>query len=138
MDAVFQGAAELSLDAKGRLAIPTKHRDGLQSSSDRKLVLTAHPHRCLLLYPADAWTPNRTRIMGFSSFDPQSALWKRLLVGAWTRANKEPVMLLPALDGHGVEMVFRRTSTLSRAECGELLEFVNAWAAENMPAREPA
>ncbi len=64
--------------------------------------------------------------------------WKRLLVGAWTRANKEPVMLLPALDGHGVEMVFRRTSTLSRAECGELLEFVNAWAAENMPAREPA
>ncbi|MBK8019717.1 MAG: division/cell wall cluster transcriptional repressor MraZ [Betaproteobacteria bacterium] len=81
MDAVFQGAAELSLDAKGRLAIPTKHRDGSQSSSDRKLVLTAHPHRCLLLYPADAWTPNRTRIMGFSSFDPQSALWKRLLVG---------------------------------------------------------
>ena len=64
--------------------------------------------------------------------------WKRLLVGAWTRANKEPVMLLPALDGHGVEMVFRRTGTLSRAECGELLEFVNAWAAENMPAREPA
>ena len=81
MDAVFQGASELSLDAKGRLAIPTRHRDGLQSSADRRLVLTAHPHRCLLLYPADAWAPNRARIMSFSSFDPQASLWKRLLVG---------------------------------------------------------
>ena len=81
MDAVFQGAAEISLDAKGRLTVPTRHRDGLQSSPDRKLVLTAHPHRCLLLYPAQAWAPNRSRIMAFSSFDAQSSLWKRLLVG---------------------------------------------------------
>jgi len=81
VDAIFQGAAELSLDAKGRLAIPTRHRDGLQSSPDRRVVLTAHPHRCLLLYPAAAWAPNRARIMGFSSFDPQASLWKRLLVG---------------------------------------------------------
>ena len=32
--------------------------------------------------------------------------WKRLMVGAWSRATKEPVTLLPALDGHGVEIVF--------------------------------
>ncbi len=89
---MFQGAAQLSLDAKGRLAVPTRHRDGLQRSfgsgddqeqkgSSGKLVLTAHPHRCLLLYPAPAWGPIRDRIMGFSSFDPQTSLWKRLLVG---------------------------------------------------------
>lgn len=59
--------------------------------------------------------------------------WKRLLVGAWTRAINEPVLMLPALDGHGVEIVFRRTSKLTKAECGELLTFVDAWAAENMP-----
>lgn len=59
--------------------------------------------------------------------------WKRLLVGAWTRAINEPVMMLPALDGHGVEIVFRRTSTLSKRECSDLLEFVNAWASENVP-----
>lgn len=78
---MFQGAAHLSLDAKGRLAVPTRHRDSLQSESLGKLVLTAHPHRCLLLYPAPAWEPIRARIMGFSSFDPQASLWKRLLVG---------------------------------------------------------
>jgi MraZ protein len=78
---MFQGATALNLDAKGRLAVPTRHRDELQSGSQGKQVLTAHPHRCLLLYPAPAWEPIRARIMNFSSFDPQPSLWKRLLVG---------------------------------------------------------
>ncbi|HEY5929967.1 MAG TPA: division/cell wall cluster transcriptional repressor MraZ [Burkholderiales bacterium] len=78
---MFQGATALSLDAKGRLAVPTRHRDELQSGSGGKQVLTAHPHRCLLLYPAPAWEPIRARIMSFSSFDAQASLWKRLLVG---------------------------------------------------------
>ncbi len=78
---MFQGATALNLDAKGRLAVPTRHRDGLQSGSQGKQVLTAHPHHCLLLYPAPAWEPIRARIMNFSSFDPQASLWKRLLVG---------------------------------------------------------
>lgn len=78
---MFQGATGLNLDAKGRLAVPTKHREPLQAGPESKLVLTAHPHRCLLLYPAQAWEPIRARIMTFSSFDPQLSLWKRLLVG---------------------------------------------------------
>ena len=56
--------------------------------------------------------------------------WKRLLVGAWDRATGEPVTMLPALDGRGVEIVFRRTSKLTKRECSDLLEFVNAWVAE--------
>ncbi len=78
---MFQGATGLNLDAKGRIAVPTRHRHPLQEGSDGKLVLTAHPHKCLLLYPASAWEPIRARIMTFSSFDPQLTLWKRLLVG---------------------------------------------------------
>ena len=78
---MFQGATALNLDAKGRLAVPVRHRDELQAGTQGKQVLTAHPHRCLLLYPVAAWEPIRARIMGFSSFDPQASLWKRLLVG---------------------------------------------------------
>lgn len=58
--------------------------------------------------------------------------WKRLLTAAWLRARGEGVELLPALDGHGVDVVFRRTSTLTRAEMSELIEFVSAWRAEHM------
>ena len=57
--------------------------------------------------------------------------WKRLLTAAWCRARNEQVELLPALDGHGVDIVFRRTSQLTRKECAELIEFVMAWCAEN-------
>ncbi len=78
---MFQGAAALSLDAKGRLAIPARHREGLAAASAGQLVLTAHPHRCLLLYPAAAWEPIRDKVLASSSLNPQSAAIKRLLVG---------------------------------------------------------
>jgi MraZ protein len=78
---MFQGAAALSLDAKGRLAIPARHRDGLTKLAENQLVLTAHPHRCLLIYPAPAWVPIRDKVLAGSSLDQHSALLKRLLVG---------------------------------------------------------
>ncbi len=58
-------------------------------------------------------------------------VWKRLLVAAWCRARREQVELLPALDGHGVDIVFRRTSQLTRGECAELCDFIGAWCVEN-------
>jgi hypothetical protein len=63
-----------------------------------------------------------------------SETWKRLITAAWLRARGESIELLPALDGHGVDVVFRRTSTLTVAEMGELLEFLMAWKAEHMEA----
>lgn len=57
--------------------------------------------------------------------------WKRLLVAAWCRARGEAIELLPALDGHGVDIVFRRTSELTVSECAELIEFVYAWGVMN-------
>lgn len=78
---MFQGAAALSLDAKGRLAIPARHRDALAKLAGSTLVLTAHPHRCLLIYPAPAWEPIRDKVLAGSSLEQRSALLKRLLVG---------------------------------------------------------
>lgn len=60
--------------------------------------------------------------------DPDT--WKRLLTAAWLRARGESVEILPAIDGHGVDVVFRRTSNLTVKECAELIEFVQAWAVE--------
>lgn len=57
--------------------------------------------------------------------------WKRLLTAAWMRANGERVLVVPALDGAGVDVVFRPTSRLTKAECSDLLEFVQAWAAQH-------
>ena len=78
---MFQGATALSLDVKGRLAIPARHREALVEASDGQLVLTAHPHRCLLLYPEPAWLPIRDKVLATSSLNPQATSIKRLLVG---------------------------------------------------------
>lgn len=60
-----------------------------------------------------------------------SETWKRLLTAAWLRARGEHIEMLPALDGCGIDVVFRRTSDLTRSECAELIEFIYAWGAEN-------
>lgn len=77
---MFQGATALSLDAKGRIAIPTRHRDALVPDG-APLVITAHPHRCLLVYPQTEWEPISQRISAMPGLDRQTATIKRLLVG---------------------------------------------------------
>ena len=78
---MFRGATNLSMDAKGRLAVPAKHRDALLTQSAGNVVLTAHPHGCLLMYPQPAWEPIQAKMMALSSFDKHSASLQRLLVG---------------------------------------------------------
>lgn len=57
--------------------------------------------------------------------------WKRLFVAAWCRAGGEHVEVLPALDGHGVDLVPARTSKLTKKECADLIEYIYAWGADN-------
>ena len=78
---MFQGAAQINLDAKGRMGVPTRTRDPLTQGGTVGLVLTAHPDGCLLLYPLPAWEPIRTQVMAFPSTNRQAAMWKRLLIG---------------------------------------------------------
>jgi hypothetical protein len=57
--------------------------------------------------------------------------WKRLFTAAWLRATGEPVTMLPAIDGNGVDIVFKRTSTMTQREVSDLLAYIEAWDAEH-------
>ncbi len=84
MGGTFHGATVLTLDAKGRLAIPTRYRDSLAgagTAASRTLVLTAHPEGCALLYPEAEWERVRAQVEKFPSFDARASWWKRLLLG---------------------------------------------------------
>ena len=78
---VFRGVAELVLDAKGRLAIPARHREGLVNESAGRLVVTADPSGCLLIYPLATWEPIQAQLMSLSSFNDKIRGLQRLLVG---------------------------------------------------------
>jgi MraZ protein len=76
---VFQGAAQLLLDGKGRLSMPTRHRDALTAGSEGRLTVTRHPDGCLLVYPRSTWEQRREQIAGL----PYSArALQRLLLGS--------------------------------------------------------
>ena len=75
---IFQGASALSLDAKGRLAVPARHRDALQALCGGQLTLTKHPEGCLMVFPRPAWEGFRDKVAAL----PMSAAgWKRIFLG---------------------------------------------------------
>ncbi len=75
---MFQGASALTLDAKGRMTIPTRHRDALLVQCEGRVTLTRHPHGCLLLFPRPTWESHRDDIAKW----PMSARsWQRIFLG---------------------------------------------------------
>jgi MraZ protein len=76
---MFQGASALSLDAKGRLAVPTRHREVLSAIAAGQLTITRHPEGCLMIFPRPEWEKFRARIAQV----PMSAQWfKRVFLGS--------------------------------------------------------
>jgi MraZ protein len=76
--AVFQGASSLSLDVKGRLSVPTRHRDVLSATAFSQLTITKHPHGCLMIFPRNEWEKFRDRI---AALPMQAQWWKRIFLG---------------------------------------------------------
>jgi MraZ protein len=78
---VFRGVSELVLDAKGRLVIPARHRDGLGAPGNGRLIVTADHDGCLLIYPFVEWEPFESRLMDLSAFDDNIRSLQRLMIG---------------------------------------------------------
>ena len=76
--AVSQGASSLSLDAKGRLSVPTRHRDVLSATAAGQLTITKHPHGCLMVFPRPEWEKFRERI---AALPMDAQWWKRIFLG---------------------------------------------------------
>ena len=75
---MFQGASALTLDGKGRVAVPARHRDVLLATAGGQLTLTKHPQGCLMVFPRPAWEAFRDRVAAL----PMSASgWKRVFLG---------------------------------------------------------
>lgn len=75
---VFQGASALTVDGKGRISVPARHRDALMALCSGQLTLTKHPDGCLMLFPRPAWEVFRDKVAAL----PMSAIkWRRVFLG---------------------------------------------------------
>ena len=89
---MFRGVNAVTLDSKGRMAIPTRYREQLARACNGLMVLTVDRDHCLLLYPHPEWEEIERKIMKLSSFNKQTRQLQRLLVGHATECE---------LDGNG-------------------------------------
>lgn len=79
---MFRGLHSINLDAKGRLAIPTKYREPLAHVCNSKLVATIDTEeRCLLIYPTNEWDIIQEKIEALPSFNAAARRIQRLLIG---------------------------------------------------------
>ena len=106
---MFQGESSISIDDKGRMAIPTAYRDALSAVCANRLVIAYNPFdaHCLWLFPAGEWERTRDQVNALSSLNPAHRELKRKLVGAATPLEPDAqnrVLLPPSLrQAAGIE-----------------------------------
>ena len=97
---MFRGISNASLDAKGRVALPTRNRESVIAVADGKVVVTIDMReRCLLLYPLPEWEIVQRKLESLSNINPEARLLQRLLIGHATDLDLDNSgrILLPSL-----------------------------------------
>jgi MraZ protein len=102
---MFRGANKLTLDAKGRLAMPTRYRERLQERCGGNLVVTVDKDQCLLIYPFPDWEELERKLMKLPSLNVQARRLQRLMVGHATELELDGsgrILLPPSLREYGL------------------------------------
>ena len=89
---MFRGATKVTLDAKGRLAIPTRYRERIAARCANQLVATVDRDYCLLIYPLPDWEDIERKLDRLPSLNKQTRRLQRLMLGHASEME---------LDGHG-------------------------------------
>ncbi len=98
---MFRGNHPLTMDPKGRIAVPKKYRDSLMAESGLKMVITTGEYEdCLMVYPLPQWQRIEERLRSHPDLKPEvddearaKAEWVcRLVIGNATDCE---------IDSHG-------------------------------------
>lgn len=90
---MFRGDFQVSLDLKGRMAVPSRYRERILEECGGSLMVTVSvTHRCLTVYPSTEWQRIEDEIQSLPTFDRQAQALRHLLIG---HAHESE------MDGHG-------------------------------------
>jgi len=97
---LLRGVTTLSVDTKGRMAVPSKYRELLGKSDNGQMVVTMDSQDpCLLLYPLSEWQAVERQLVALPGLDKGVRKLKRLLMGYASECELDGAgrILLPAL-----------------------------------------
>jgi MraZ protein len=106
---MFQGETAITVDDKGRLAVPTAYRDLVVRECGNRLVVTYNPYEagCLWLYPVKIWEAVRDQVNALPMAKRVHRTMQLKLVGGATfvEADGNARVLLPTSHRHatGIE-----------------------------------
>lgn len=95
---MFRGATLVNLDAKNRVAIPTRYRLAIQDYCQGNMVCTIDIHQpCLLLYTLPEWEIIEQKLASLSTLNPAERRIQRLLLGHASECQMDAMgrLLLP-------------------------------------------
>jgi MraZ protein len=94
---LFRGGSSVNLDAKGRMALPTRYRGDLVERCQGNVVLTVHDDSCLLLYPQPEWDEIERKLVRLPNQNKRTRILQRMLLGHATELemDKNGRILIP-------------------------------------------
>jgi MraZ protein len=107
---MFQGETAITIDDKGRLAVPTAYREPVARACGNRLVVTYNPfdNGSLYVYPLPVWERVRDQVNALSKMKATNRNLQLKLVGAATFVE---------LDGSGrigIPPSMRRTADIEK------------------------
>ncbi|MEM7366070.1 MAG: division/cell wall cluster transcriptional repressor MraZ [Pseudomonadota bacterium] len=96
---MFRGVSYVTIDAKGRMAVPVRYREQLSQLCNGEVVVTIDTEEnCLMLYPLPAWNDVERKIEALPTFNAAAKRIQRLLIGHATDIQMDGSgrLLLPA------------------------------------------
>ena len=99
---MLRGATKVTLDAKGRLAIPVRYRERLLTRAEGHLVATIDQDRCLLIYPLPDWEEIERKLTRLPALVQQARRLQGLMLGHATELD---------MDSHGRILLPRELRT---------------------------
>jgi MraZ protein len=93
---VFRGRYEHTIDAKGRISIPSKFREILGKKYDERLVITNFDH-CLVAFPSEEWSLLEQKVGTFSLMKKETSAFFRFFYSSAMdcEIDKQGRLLIP-------------------------------------------
>lgn len=100
---MFLGASKVTLDDKGRVAIPTRYRGRIKDRADGHLVVTVSipvlkDDQHLMIYPQPDWEAIARKLIRLPALNPGTIALQRRLIGYTSEQD---------MDGHGRILINR-------------------------------
>src|SRR5688500_254460 len=141
---MFRGANKVTLDSKGRLAMPTRYRERIVERSNGRLIATVdRADRCLLIYPLPEWEEIELKLRRLPTLNPVARRLQRLMIGHATDLELDTsgrILIAPSLRDYArlakTVMLIGQGNRFELWDEAQWNENREAWLQADEPAEE--